>query len=188
MVVRTSGAADEHLDGALGPEVGFHDVMQAFCSIDVHEDRLRSRCDVTLSCSRRARLHRIELHARDARTALLPMTSASGLSCLIDCPLISALRPVLSSVPFKRLSSGPLTPSRREERIASSFLSVFPSSAAPALCAGVAQTLRSERESPCSSVLLGYSGAEGLFGSLSLGSQRMPESSSAAGTDVFFAH
>ena len=93
MVVRTSGAADEHLDGALGPEVGFHDVMQAFCSIDVHEDRLRSRCDVALSCSRRARLHRIELHARDARTALLPMTSASGLSCLIDCPLISALRP-----------------------------------------------------------------------------------------------
>jgi len=71
---------------------------------------------------------------------------------------------------------------------ASYFLSVFSSLAAPKLFAGVAQTISSGGERPYSSVLLGYFVAEGLIGSLSLGSQRMPESSSAASTNVFFAH
>ena len=44
----TSSATNKHLDGALWPEVGFHNIMQSFRCVDVHEQSCAPAHDLGL--------------------------------------------------------------------------------------------------------------------------------------------
>ena len=48
----TSGAAHEHLDGALGAEVRFHHVLKTLRSVDVHEEGSLLRHDLRVRVDR----------------------------------------------------------------------------------------------------------------------------------------
>lgn len=53
----TSSAPDKHLDGALGPKVGFHDIMQSFCCINIHEQGCTPAHDLGLGVQSFDRRH-----------------------------------------------------------------------------------------------------------------------------------
>ena len=55
---RTSGAADEHLDGAFRAEVGFHHALKALRGVDVHEEGRLLGHDL------RVRVHRLQAAGR----------------------------------------------------------------------------------------------------------------------------
>jgi hypothetical protein len=49
---RTSAAADEHFDGAFGPQVRLHDVQQPLGGVDVHEQRCQAAHHLRLRIQR----------------------------------------------------------------------------------------------------------------------------------------